>query len=64
MAWFHNESPTLYQRLTEEKKRLESETNSAGPRLTRNTHLEKIRQLDVAAQVNDWLSSSGLRVAT
>jgi len=61
MAWFLNKSPTLYARLTEEKKRLESEANRAGPGLIRNKLLEKIRQLDVAAQVNEWLSSPGLR---
>jgi hypothetical protein len=64
MAWFLNKSPTLYERLTEEKKRLESEANRAGPGLIRNKLLEKIRQLDVAAHVNEWLSSPGLRAPT
>jgi hypothetical protein len=64
MTWFLNKSPTLYERLTEQKKRLESEAKRAGPGLTRNKTLEKIRQLDVAAQVNEWLSSPGLRAPT
>jgi hypothetical protein len=64
MAWFLNKSPTLYERLTKEKKRLESEANRAGPGLIRNKLLEKIRQLDVAAHVNEWLSSPGLRAPT
>jgi hypothetical protein len=55
MAWFLNKSPTLYERLTEEKKRLEAEANRAGPGPTRNKLLAKIRQLDVAGQVNEWL---------
>jgi hypothetical protein len=64
MAWFLNKSPTLYEHLTEEKKRLESEANRAGPGPTSNKLLAKIRQLDVAAQVNEWLSSPGLRAPT
>jgi hypothetical protein len=59
-----NKSPTLYERLAERKKRLESEADRAGPGLARNKLLEKIRQLSVAAQVNEWLSSPGLRAPT
>ena len=64
MAWILNKSPTLYERLTEQKKRLKSEADRAGPGLARNELLEKIHQLNVAAQVNEWLSSPGLRAPT
>jgi hypothetical protein len=61
MVWFLNKSPTLYERLTEEKKRLETEATRVGPGSERNKLLEKLRQLDVAAHINDWLSSPGLQ---
>ena len=61
MAWFLNKSPTLYERLTEEKKRLEIQLDLAGPGFARNKLQEKLRQLDVAAHINEWLSSPGLR---
>jgi hypothetical protein len=56
-----NNSPTLFRRLTEEKKRLEAEMGQAKPGLARNKLLEKLRQLDVAAHINEWLASPGLR---
>jgi len=64
MTWLFNKSPTLYERLTQEKKRLEAEASRSDPGLTRNKLLEKIRQLDVAAQVNECLSSPGFRAPT
>jgi hypothetical protein len=64
MAWFLNKSPTLYERLLEEKKRLELELEKLGPGSVRKKLTEKVRQLDVAAQVNEWLSSPGLRAPT
>jgi hypothetical protein len=54
-------SPTLFRRLTEEKKRLEAEMSLAKPGSARNKLLEKLRQLDVAAHINEWVSSPGLR---
>jgi hypothetical protein len=54
-------SPTLFRRLTEEKKRLEAEMSLAKPGSARNRLLEKLRQLDVAAHINEWVSSPGLR---
>ncbi len=59
-----NKSPALYERLTEEKARLETKAGQVGPGAVRNKLLEKIRQLDVAAHVNEWLSSPGLRAPT
>ena len=64
MTWLLNESPTLYERLTKEKKRLKAEADGVGPGLMRNKLLEKVRQLDVAAHVNEWLSSAGFRAPT
>ena len=64
MAWFINKSHHALRTLIEEKKRLESEANRTGPGLVRNKLPEKIRQLDVAAHINEWLSSPGLRAPT
>jgi hypothetical protein len=64
MTWLTNKSPTLYERLVEQKKRLEHEAGQTGAGAARNKLLEKIRQLDVAAHINEWLSSPGLRAPT
>jgi hypothetical protein len=56
-----SKSPTLFERLTGEKKRLEAEVTLLGPGSIRNKLLEKLRQLDVAAHINEWLSSPGLQ---
>jgi len=61
MASFPNKSPTLYERLTAEKKRLQIELDQAGSGSARNKLLDKLRQLDTAAHINEWLSSPGLR---
>ncbi|HLJ01156.1 MAG TPA: hypothetical protein VKT76_15690 [Bradyrhizobium sp.] len=61
MTWFLNKSPTLYERLAEEKKRLEMQLDHLGEGSVRDKLLDKIRQLDVAAHINEWLSSPGLR---
>jgi hypothetical protein len=61
MVQTKSNSPTLFRRLTEEKKRLEAEMSLAKPGSARNKLLEKLRQLDVAAHINEWVSSPGLR---
>ena len=61
MTWFLNKSPTLYERLAEEKKRLEMQLDHLGQGSVRDKLLDKIRQLDVATHINEWLSSPGLR---
>jgi len=61
MTWFLNKSPTLFDRLTAEKKRLETEMGDVRPGSARDKLLEKLRQLDTAAHINEWLSSPGLR---
>ena len=61
MAWFLDESPTLYERLTLEKKRIQIELDLAGPGSIRDRLLKKLRELHTATHINDWLSSPGLR---
>jgi hypothetical protein len=60
MARFLNESPTLHERLTAEKKRLQIELDLAGPGSIRDRLLEKLRDLHAATHINEWLSSPGL----
>ena len=53
--------PSLFQRITVEKGRLEAEATRIGPGSAQNKLLEKLRQLDVAAHMDKWLSSPGLQ---
>lgn len=64
MAWFLDKSPTLFERLSEEKKRLEIQLGLVGPGMARNKLLDKLRQLDTTVHINEWLSSPGLRAPT
>jgi hypothetical protein len=64
MTWLLDKSPTLYERLMEEQKRLKAEADLFAPGGARNKLLEKLRQLDVATHINEWLSSPGLRAPT
>jgi hypothetical protein len=64
MTWFLNKSPTLLERLSAERKRIEIQLGLVRPGMARNKLLDKLRQLDTAAQINDWLSSPGLRAPT
>lgn len=64
MTWSLNKSPTLFERLSEEKKRLEIRLGPVGAGMERNKLLDKLRQLDTAAHINEWLSSPGLRAPT
>jgi hypothetical protein len=61
MTWFLDKSPTLFERLLEEKKRLELDLEQTEPGSARNKLIDKLRQLDTAAHINEWLSSPGLR---
>jgi hypothetical protein len=57
--------PTLHlfgNRLANEKKRLESQLAEQRPGPERDQLLQKIRQLDTASHINDWLSSPGLQL--
>jgi hypothetical protein len=64
MTWSLNKSPTLFERLADEKKRIETAVGLVGPGTARNNLLDKLRQLDTAAHINEWLSSPGLRAPT
>jgi len=64
MSWSLNKYPTLHERLTAEKKRLEAAVGQAEAGAARNKLLERLRQLDVAAHIDTWLSSPGLRAPT
>jgi hypothetical protein len=57
MAWFPEKSSTRYERLTQEKRRLDIQLN--GLDLARS-EIEKLRQLRADKHVNKWLSSPGL----
>jgi hypothetical protein len=61
MPRFKSNSPTLYERLSEEKKRVEAAVALVEPGLMRNKLLQNLRQLDVAVHMDRWLSSPGLR---
>jgi hypothetical protein len=54
-------TPSLFSRIAEHKKRIEIEMDRAGPGPARDKLLRKLRQLDVAVNINEWLSSPGLR---
>jgi hypothetical protein len=59
----HNQSKphAFNDRLEEQKKLLEAEAARAGPGPARNALARRLRQLDVAAHINEWLSSPGLQ---
>ena len=56
-----SKSPTLYERLANEKKRIEAALILLGPGSIRKRLLGKLGQLDVAVQMDQWLSSPGLQ---
>ncbi len=56
--------PTLHlfrDRLVDEKKRLEAQLAELQPGPKRDQLLQKLRQLDTASHINEWLSSPGLQ---
>jgi hypothetical protein len=61
MAWLLNESPTLHEHLTAETKRIQIELDQTGPGSIRDKLLEKLRHLGIATNINEWLSSPGVR---
>jgi hypothetical protein len=61
MRRFESKSPTLYERLADEKKRIEAAVALVEPGLMRTRLLQKLRQLDVAVHMDRWLSSPGLQ---
>jgi hypothetical protein len=59
-----NPQTTLVDRIAEHKRRLEAEAAKATHGPTRDSLLKTLRHLDVAAHLNEWLSSPGLRPPT
>ena len=60
MTRFLDKSPTRLERLTAEKKCLQIELDRIGPGSIRD-RLQELREIHVATNINEWLSSSGLR---
>lgn len=56
-------SPSLYERLANEKQRTEDAIALLGPGLIRKKLLQKLRQLDIAVHMDRWLCSPGLQVS-
>jgi hypothetical protein len=48
-------------RLDRQKKKLEAQAAKAKPGPVRDDLLRRLRQLDVASHLNEWLSSPGLQ---
>jgi hypothetical protein len=56
-----SKSGSFVDRIALEKQRLEAEIAQAEPGRALNALKQKLRQLDVAAHVDEWLSSPGLQ---
>ena len=54
-------SHTFEDRIAAEKARLEAQVAKLKPGPERDRVLVKIRQLETASHINDWLSSPGLQ---
>jgi hypothetical protein len=52
---------TLAERLQQASDRLRSEARQKPPGMEREILLKRARQADVAAHIDEWLSSPGLR---
>jgi hypothetical protein len=56
-----SKSPTLYERLADERKRIEAALILLSAGSARSQLLGKLGQLDVAVHMDRWLSSPGLQ---
>jgi hypothetical protein len=56
-----SKSDSFLGRIALEKQRLEAEIARTKPGPALNALKQKLRQLDVAAHLDDWLSSPGLQ---
>ena len=54
-------SRSFEARIAAEKARLEAQAAKQRPGPQKDRLLEKIRQLETAAHINEWLNSSGLQ---
>jgi hypothetical protein len=52
---------TFEDRIAAEKARLEAEVTKLKPGPQKDVLLRKIRQLETASHINEWLSSPGLQ---
>ena len=55
---------TFEHQITAEKTRLEAQASKLPPGPQKNGLLKKIRQLETASRLNEWLSSPGLQPPT
>ena len=55
---------TFENRLAVEKSRLEAQAANLPPGPQKDALLKKIRQLETASHINEWLSSPGLQSPT
>jgi hypothetical protein len=64
MSAMQQPRPALHlfaERIAKEKKRLEVLAAAHKPGLERDGILKKLRQLDTAVHINEWLTSPGLQ---
>lgn len=58
----HFKGPTpLHQRLAEEVQRLQKEAKNAPPGIERDRLLQRVRQVETASHINEWLSSPAVQ---
>ncbi|WJR75982.1 hypothetical protein QOU61_24820 [Bradyrhizobium sp. NP1] len=55
------QTQSLEKRLAEEAKRLRAEAKLLPPGAERDEMIRKARQAEIAAHMNEWLTSPGLR---
>lgn len=58
------QTTSLDQRLEEQAKRLRQEARGIPPGVERDRLMRRARQAEVAAHMNEWLSSPGLQPPT
>lgn len=58
------QTTSLDQRLEEQAKRLRQEARGLAPGVERDRLIRRARQAEVAAHMNEWLSSRGLQPPT
>lgn len=58
------QTTSLDQRLEEQAKRLRQEARGIPPGVERDRLIRRARQAEVAAHMNEWLSSPGLQPPT
>jgi hypothetical protein len=56
--------PPLAQRLVEEAQRLRKEASDTLPGIERQRLIQRARQAEAAYQINEWITSPGLRAPT